>query len=731
MGFFNKQKKLVFVINFIIAVFLLSFIFAFKKPYILCNDQWFQYNVFYKEWIRLIIDFIKGRGLPLYSWNSYLGTDFYSSMGYYCTGDIFLPILLIFRNRIEIGLIIEEILCVNISAILMNDFLEKFGVKKEEIRIFTSVVYSITGEASLMYGIYMYHRFFSFLPLLFIGLLDFFRTNKISILIVASAILFLQNYYFMFPTLIVFAIFALTIEIKNKKKIKRILNDGFLVLSGILLGALISAVVTLPSIIYLLSNSRVGNNENLAFLWDKKVYFGLYMSLLSFNPVDIEGNAFFTWHDQHDYWYNLFVGVILLSGCFDYLLKKEHKEEFFMFLFLILIITIKPLNSIMHGFSNPSLRWLFLFFFLILSYGAKGVEQMEENRAIFFIAVCFAISVVLLIVGFVNLDISFKDNRIHLYYILLSLIIGFLIILIYKYKKSLAIVLSILEMVSFQTIFFYLQSKDSYIAEDTISRYDVEYIMQNDEDDTFRFYLNYLNNNPNNSLNLNKSLDYRMMSTSTYNSMTDYKISKFNELANCYNNVEWELTSSDPYANTMLGVKYYIVYKENELPPELNYEYSGKISYLDLYKNLDYKSFGYTGERVKYTKDFVSMKDFIDFILVDDENIDISEFKNSKYSKLNIINKNNNELVADILVQDKSILLIPIPNNKGWKVLLNGKTIEPISVNGGLMGLILEEGYSKIEMRFISPGFYTGIVLSFLGVISLLYFLNREKRKTP
>lgn len=123
-------RKLILVVTSIIAIYLCLFIFVLKKPFLLGNDQWFQYNIFYKEWIRLVINFFETGSLPMYSYNMYLGTDFYSAMGYYCTGDIFLPLLLLFQNNIELGLLVESILCIYISAILMYIFFCKYGVKK-------------------------------------------------------------------------------------------------------------------------------------------------------------------------------------------------------------------------------------------------------------------------------------------------------------------------------------------------------------------------------------------------------------------------------------------------------------------------------------------------------------------------------------------------------------------------------------------------------------------------
>lgn len=106
---FDNSKKLLLVLSLIIIFFVLFFLII-NKPFILGNDQSFQYNIFYKEWLRLIEEFLNGGGLPMYSWNMYLGTDFYSSMGYYCTGDIFLPILYASKNSIELGLVIETVM---------------------------------------------------------------------------------------------------------------------------------------------------------------------------------------------------------------------------------------------------------------------------------------------------------------------------------------------------------------------------------------------------------------------------------------------------------------------------------------------------------------------------------------------------------------------------------------------------------------------------------------------
>ena len=174
---FDDSKKLLLVLTSIIIFFIVFFLII-NKPFILGTDQLFQYNIFYREWLRLIEEFFNGNGLPMYSWNMYLGTDFYSSMGYYCTGDVFLPILYLFRSNIELGLIIETILCVYISSLSFNHLLIELDVKNESSRLLISLIYGIGGMASLYFGNYMFHRFYAFLPLLFIGTLKYFEKKK-------------------------------------------------------------------------------------------------------------------------------------------------------------------------------------------------------------------------------------------------------------------------------------------------------------------------------------------------------------------------------------------------------------------------------------------------------------------------------------------------------------------------------------------------------------------------
>ena len=87
--------------------------------------------------------------------------------------------------------------------------------------------------------------------------------------------------------------------------------------------------------------------------------------------------------------------------------------------------------------------------------------------------------------------------------------------------------------------------------------------------------------------------------------------------------------------------------------------------------------------------------------------------------------------VSNIEVDDKSLLMLPIPNNNGWRIFLNGEKIKPISVNGGFIGIELYPGYNEISMSFVSRGLKSGLLLSAIGVfiylITIIFKIRKNK----
>jgi len=82
------------------------------------------------------------------------------------------------------------------------------------------------------------------------------------------------------------------------------------------------------------------------------------------------------------------------------------------------------------------------------------------------------------------------------------------------------------------------------------------------------------------------------------------------------------------------------------------------------------------------------------------------------------------------LSKDK-IMCFGIPYETGWSVYVDGEKRELMQANIGLIAVELESGYHNIELKYWMPGLTIGILLSCLGVLSLvgLIFYNKKFKK--
>ena len=90
---------------------------------------------------------------------------------------------------------------------------------------------------------------------------------------------------------------------------------------------------------------------------------------------------------------------------------------------------------------------------------------------------------------------------------------------------------------------------------------------------------------------------------------------------------------------------------------------------------------------------------------------------------------NNHYLEGSIHLDHANILLVALPDNPGWSVMVDGRKAETVTVNGGFIGIPLEAGSHTVTMNFITHGLKTGCVMMVLGLCSLAGLLYMERRK--
>ena len=725
------RRKLTYLLSIALAITLLFF-FCNREVFLVDNDQLYSYNIFFKEWVEMLERFFKTGELPFYNWDMHLGTDFYSSMALYVTGDLF-AIPYVFLQKyltVEVYLLMETVVCFYIAAISFQRLLVINNINKEYILLFVPLIFVFSGCSAIYIGRYMYFRFICFLPLLFIGYDNFRNEKKVLNFIAPMILLIITCYYLMIPTLVILFFYALSKEIHNSTSFKCIVKLFISTFTLIVMSLLIIGFFTIPVILTILNNPRIGDG-NISLFFEGKVNLGLIMSWItppSFIQIGNTANIYHSGGTGHQYWYSLFVGILPLASCLS-LYSLKNKSYFISFIILLLLVYFVPFNSLMNGLSEPSLRWVPIFVFYILFLFSMSLEVVDKkiiSKVSRYVMIFYLIILLILILYILS------NNYSNYFPILLvtciSLAINFVIMYLVDTNTKYSLIINVIMLVVFYNYTLLIYSSGFYKHEDTLDQKVLEYIEDKDIDMMHRYYVDMTEDiSPASALNLNRNLDYNFMTTCTYNSVYDTNIYKFMNL----NNINWHIINFNNYdVMNVLGVKYFIVEDMQDLPAKGNFVYHSNINHLSIYENLNYKGFGFTNGIIKHTDEIENLNDFNDILFVDDKLIDVSNYSNLKYSKLEVLEKGANHLKGSINLASDNILFISIPNNKGWKVYVNGELTNPIDVNGGFMGIPIKAGNNNIELYFVSYGLKAGIISSLVGLILLGLLLIYNHKNT-
>ncbi|MCD7885126.1 MAG: YfhO family protein [Lachnospiraceae bacterium] len=100
-------------------------------------------------------------------------------------------------------------------------------------------------------------------------------------------------------------------------------------------------------------------------------------------------------------------------------------------------------------------------------------------------------------------------------------------------------------------------------------------------------------------------------------------------------------------------------------------------------------------------------------------------------SQLENVAVDGNTVTGDVDVQEAGTLLLTIPYDESWTILVDGEKTEFSCVGGALIGVHLEEGEHSIEMRYTPSGLWVGSGLTLLSaLLFLLTMFWERKRKT-
>ncbi len=85
-------------------------------------------------------------------------------------------------------------------------------------------------------------------------------------------------------------------------------------------------------------------------------------------------------------------------------------------------------------------------------------------------------------------------------------------------------------------------------------------------------------------------------------------------------------------------------------------------------------------------------------------------------------------LEGNIAVNEDSLLFLSIPYGKGFKIYVDNKIVSYERLLDSFIGIDLESGKHKVVVKYITPYFKEGLVLSIVGVIVSIIYLCKENK---
>ena len=76
------------------------------------------------------------------------------------------------------------------------------------------------------------------------------------------------------------------------------------------------------------------------------------------------------------------------------------------------------------------------------------------------------------------------------------------------------------------------------------------------------------------------------------------------------------------------------------------------------------------------------------------------------------------------------LVFFSIPHDNGWTAFINGEETEILTLNGGLMGIIVPEGESQVEFIFVTPGLKLGTIISASAILVLFVYWVIQRKKS-
>lgn len=728
------------------------------------KTQWY---FFYEEFKNLIMQCLETKSLPFYSWSLFLGTNFFASKSYYLMGDLFNYVSLFFQNNF-----FEVAMWMTIAKIVVASYTCYYFLTQWELNFKTKLIgslcYAMSAWAIFYSGQLAFLSFYCWMPLYFSGIELYLKKNKKLLFMLSCSLLLFTNFYFFFTLSLFTVLYYIYRYSLLRDNYKNFIKETSILIGYYLIGVMITGLLTLPTILYIMGNDRVGTlNSFTAFYDQARIYFHLLVSSLVPNYLYIyQANVFeTTWHVTREIcmWTGCLT-IIFLPQLFTDQDKKFKRNTLLFYGILILIMIIPSANSVMHGFSDPSLRWLMLWGFMniLLACRYLGNPQLIHKKNLRMTCLCFSLLMFIIIPLTAwwtgqTVDFITQFSKQWMIFSIFGLVYCFYFFLLsydFCWRTPILVICIVVELTgSGMYLMENSRNKENGGTYDFLNR--LTHVLEDQPGQLNQFLLNIEPENHTQyyrtyvsldslywSYSHNMSLNYQLQGLMTYDSTYAPSLTDLRNIAPQIKDYDssWIFNITDPNLIQFLNVKYAIVATPEELPDGNWRLLTDRFrSSFYVYRNDDYRPLATTYAKVitqeEYTQNFNNDLTMLQNTIVakkEDSEIISSYLQSKVVNNLENIHYGSNALTANLTSDDTSFMVLTLPFDQGWKVMVNGEVVTAYQVNGGFMGIPVQAGNNRIEMYFIPQGFKAGCLLSGLGVglaclVGLVELLKRKR----
>lgn len=689
----------------------------------------------------------------MWCWNADLGAQMIGAYSFYNMGSPFVWLSFLFPKGcvpyLTGWLYILKYMVAGITAYL---YLRRF-VKDGLYAVLGGALYSFSGFQCINLYFFHFHDVVAFFPLLLLGLEEVVYERKKALLIFAVFINCMTNYFFFISEVVFLALYYMFRF--WKRGIRLFLKDALICLGCGGAGVGMAAILFLPSILYILGDSRAKATFNLLPLMS----YGGYI-LLSAKGFLLPSEAISNQSSimaEECLSTNCYIPLIGGSLAFAYILTKR-KDWLARFLLILWVISCSPaMDSMFYLFTKHYKRWWFMFVLMLVMASARVLDDREHYRIKTGIVIN-GVFLALFAAGVAGLNrispkgYTFIFNQ-PLFWTSCGLSLAGLLITWFLFsskglaghffRRGLTVCVSLF-CVATTSYSMYLYRERVETGREYMSRYQVGLRLKA-LDEQYRYNLSdNILVMPGEAVGLGAYTTTRSHSIYEFDSLFDYQrmslvpisdvLPGARELLAAKYDLTKEVTPGQKVADafSLEGTDYYVV--ESDVCPigflQDFYITKEELRSLPVNKRgiamidslvIESKDEGVVAPYLEHRTDLEYTED-------QSELPSLVSFKQER--KVKDFKRSRSGFQCTVASESGGAAFFTVPYDHGWSAYVDGNEADILN-SGGMMGILLAPGEHSVDFHYQVPGLVEGMWVSAVSFCMFAFLLWKEGRRQP